>query len=355
MAPTVLALLDESVALWREYIRQCLFPDRRIAQKHALRIINSLKTICYAPLLRLRSGRRAAACRPLVEALEDLPETNCFAVLDALCYVPTEYLSPRLFAQALPALRTMLQSGTTRWQLIALRCLAHLRPLAPLEFLREASVPLAHDEASVRDLRRRLLDANYRASLTENETSPIYLSNLKNAVHWTQKIVQIDMLTDNIFAHPETTFHTAMHLSNLLSVSEHLPVRERAGEALLLTARRLTVDQRNEIVFDLLRELENGQEQIARFIPKYLGRLLCTLPEKEIREGVAFLDTLLRKRHAAPGHAGSADAGQPDRRAPGGQPARGRLPRSAADGRGALSQRHPPERALYPLPRRDRQ
>ena len=294
MAPTVLALLDESVALWREYIRQCLFPDRRIAQKHALRIINSLKTICYALFCACDPGVAPQLAAPLVEALEDLPETNCFAVLDALCYVPTEYLSPRLFAQALPALRTMLQSGTTRWQLIALRCLAHLRPLAPLEFLREASVPLAHDEASVRDLRRRLLDANYRASLTENETALIYLSNLKNAVHWTQKIVQIDMLTDNIFAHPETTFHTAMHLSNLLSVSEHLPVRERAGEALLLTARRLTVDQRNEIVFDLLRELENGQEQIARFIPKYLGRLLCTLPEKEIREGVAFLDTLLR-------------------------------------------------------------
>lgn len=294
MAPTVLALLDESVALWREYIRQCLFPDRRIAQKHALRIINSLKTICYALFCACEPAAAPQLAAPLVEVLEELPETNCFAVLDALCYVPTEYLSPRLFHTALPALEKMLRSGTTRWQLIALRALTHLRPLAPQEVLRSASVPLEGDAVTVRDLRRRLLDADYRATLTEEETARLYLDNLKNAVHWTEKLVQLDMLTDNICAHPETAFHTAMHLSNLLSVSEHLPVRERAGEALLLAAKRLTVDQRNEIVVDLLRELENGQEQIARFIPTYLGRLLCTLPEKEIREAIAFVDGLLR-------------------------------------------------------------
>ena len=112
----------------------------------------------------------------------------------------------------------------------------------------------------------------------------VYLSNLKNAVHWTVKNVQIDLLCDDVALHPENAFHTAMHLSNLLSVSEHLPVREHAGKALLRIAPMLRVDQRNEIAVDLMRELESGQEQIARFIPVYLGKLLCTLPEKEIVE-----------------------------------------------------------------------
>lgn len=49
-----------------------------------------------------------------------------------------------------------------------------------------------------------------------------------------------------------------------------------------------------------MRELENGQEQIARFIPRYLGRLLSTMPEKEICESIDFLDGLLRSGSAAP-------------------------------------------------------
>ena len=112
-----------------------------------------------------------------------------------------------------------------------------------------------------------------------------------------------DIVTDVKLLHPENAFHTAMHLSNLLSVSEHLPVREHAGEAMVTLAPYLTVDQRNEIAVDLLRELENGQEQIARFIPAYLGRLLGTLPEKEIVEAVDFLEGVLRSgsvRPAAP-------------------------------------------------------
>ena len=112
------------------------------------------------------------------------------------------------------------------------------------------------------------------------------------------KNAQIDLLQADALQHTGNTFHTATHFSNLLSVSEHLPVREHAGRALLTISTRLSVDQRNEIIVDLMRELENGQEQIARFIPRYLGRLLSTMPEKEIRESIDFLDGLLRSGSA---------------------------------------------------------
>lgn len=52
-------------------------------------------------------------------------------------------------------------------------------------------------------------------------------------------------------------------------------MREAGGNALLSVAPDLLVDQINEIGIDLTRELESGQEQISRFIPPYLGRLLC--------------------------------------------------------------------------------
>ena len=293
MAPTMLALLDESVALWDSYVTLCLHPDHKIAHKHALRISNSLKAICESLFRSCEPQLAGELARPLFSHLEGLPETDCFVLLDAMCHVPPAAVSPALFAAAEEPLLRMLRSGVDRWQLVALRCIAHLRPCAGEAFLRTAAQPCGEESLPVRYLRETLL-LGASGAAAQADAALLYLSNLKNAVHWTVKFVQIDMLCDDVALHPENAFHTAMHLSNLLSVSEHLPVREHAGEALLRIAGCLTVDQRNEIVVDLLRELENGQEQIARFIPPYLGRLVCTLPEKEITEAVDYLENLLR-------------------------------------------------------------
>ena len=299
MAPTMLALLDESVALWDSYVMQCLHPDHKIAHKHALRISNSLKAICESLFACCDPQLAPELAQPLFSHFEGLPETDCFVLFDALCHVPPSAVSKELFRAAQEPLLRMLRSGTVRWQLVAIRCIHHLRACADEGFLRAAAEPAGEEAPVVCYLREKLL-LGTALPRTQPDVSLIYLSNLKNAVHWTVKIVQIDILCDDVRLHRENAFHTAMHLSNLLSVSEHLPVREHAGEALLAVADCLSVDQRNEIVVDLLRELENGQEQIARFIPPYLGRLVCTLPEKEIAEAVDYLEALLRSGTVRP-------------------------------------------------------
>lgn len=290
MAPALLSLLDEAVSLWDSYIDQCLHPDRKIAQKHALRISNSLKAICQSLFSRCEPRLAEQMVKPLFAHLQGLAETDCFIVLDALCHVPPEFVTDALFATAEAQLLRMLNSGVARWQLVALACISHHRIHASAALLQAAKQSLPKDEAAVRYRRATLLGLQPEAP----DTAMLYLSNLKNAVHWTVKNVQIDMLCDDLARRPENTFHTAMHLSNLLSVSEHLPVREYAGAALVRVAPLLTVDQRNEIAVDLMRELENGREQIARFIPLYLGKLLCMLPEKELWEAVESLEELLR-------------------------------------------------------------
>lgn len=299
MAPTMLAMLDHSVALWDSYIRQCLHPDHKISQKHALRISNSLKAICETLFAACEPQTAQELVGPLLEHLPELPETDCFVLLDALCHVPPQYVTRERFNSAEPQLLRMLESGTPRWQLVPLRCIDHLRPCADDAFLQTVAQTELGGDKAVLWLRERLFGRSL-PPLNGQDTALLYLSNLKNAVHWTVKNTQIDMLCDDVARHPENAFHTAMHLSNLLSVSEHLPVREHAGEALVTLAPYLTVDQRNEITVDLIRELENGQEQIARFIPQYLGRLICTLPEKEIREAIAFLEGLLRSGTVRP-------------------------------------------------------
>ena len=297
MAPTMLALLDESVALWDSYVMRCLHPDHKIAHKHALRISNSLKAICESLFASCEPQLAPELAQPLFAHFDGLPETDCFVLFDALCHVPPCAVSKELFSAARQPLLRMLHSGVDRWQINALRCIGHLRACAGEEFLRQAAQPAGEESPAVAYLRGKIFG---NTPPVPPDVSLLYLSNLKNAVHWTVKIVQIDMLCDDVRRHSENAFHTAMHLSNLLSVSEHLPVREHAGEALLVVADYLTVDQRNEIAVDLLRELENGQEQIARFIPPYLGRLVCSLPEKEIMEAVDYLEALLRSGTVRP-------------------------------------------------------
>lgn len=301
MAPTMLALLDEPDSLWGSYIDACLHPDHKIAQKHALRISNSLKAICESLFTFCAPQEAQALSTPLFARLNALDDgRDRFVLLDALCHVPPEAVSPAQIAASQEALLAMLNSGTPRWQIVALRCIDHLRTCVGAELLSQAAQSLPDEDAAVSWLRGALFSGS---AVPPGDVSILYLSNLKNAVHWTVKNVQIDLLCANAASHSENAFHTATHLSNLLSVSEHLPVREHAGEALLSLCPRLTVDQRNEIAVDLLRELENGQEQIARFIPVYLGRLLAALPEKELCEAVDFLEELLRSgtlRPAAP-------------------------------------------------------
>ena len=299
MAPAVMAILDKAVELWDGYVEQCLHPDRRITANHAQRISGSLKAIVQSLFACCAREDAAALAGPLLRRLEGASAEERFILVDALCHVPLYALQDGsgslLAAAALPLLE-----GPVHHRLAALLYWEHFLPL-----LRETTDP---DMAQALDtleqdgefavsylahrIRSRLLPVSRPAPPVD--AARLYLSNLKNAVHWLVKLVQIDALCDDAVTNPQSAFHTAMHLSNLLSVSEHLPVREHAGEGLLRIASHLTVDQRNEIAVDLLRELENGRSQVSRFIPPYLGRLLCLLPQKEFDESVDFLEELIR-------------------------------------------------------------
>ena len=220
--------------------------------------------------------------------------------MDTLPHIPARLFTQEQRLRSLDCVGSMLSGAEVRLQLSVLRCMEHLLADGGEEAAQciRQYLPVVMDsnESSVRFLYGRLCAAMGEPQLSDLPVpaSQLYLSNLKNAVHWSIKVTHIDVLCDDVVHHPETAFHTAMHLSNLLSVSEHLPVRIRAGQGLLQIADYLTVDQQNEIVVDLLRELETGQEEVSRYIPEYLGALLCRLPLKEFEEGFVFLEDFVR-------------------------------------------------------------
>ncbi len=312
MAPTLLSFLSESVELWNGYLESCLHPDHKITAKHATRISNSLKIIAGG-LFESCTGEEAPHyLAPLFQAFLEARGGDRFVLTDTMLHVPLPLLTREQAAQCLERAGAMLCEPDTPLRLASLFLIERLLPragqetaalvpdwLAPLEGCGEPSVAYLAGR-----LRRAAgLPPSGGKEADKIPASQLYLANLKNAVHWGVKLIHIDMLCDDVLRRPEHAFHTATHLSNLLSVSEHLPVRERAGEGLLRIADHLAMDQLNEITVDLLRELETGQEEISRYIPRYLGPLLCRLPEKEFDEGLAFLEDFARGASVTPARA----------------------------------------------------
>ena len=294
-APATAAFLTESVELWQNYMESCLHPDRKISAKHAQRISNSLKIITASLMENCDEAERIHYLEPLLQRLLQAQGEERFILTDTLYYVPLDAISPQWMEHILQCLLRMLPDADEPLQVLILRRLEAVRPRlsdAQLARMQAALAPLAQtDSYAVAYLRNRL---GLATPMPDTPVSQLFLSNLKNAVHWMVKLTQVEALCDEAKANPEIAFHTAMHLSNLLSVSEHLPVRERAGRALLEVARTLRVDQQNEIAVDLLRELETGQEEISAYVPRYLGVLMTRLPDKELDECLRFLEGYVR-------------------------------------------------------------
>ncbi len=298
IAPAMYDTLRESSALWEEYLELCLHPDYKISSKHAMRISNSLKTITSS----LFSNCAPEECRqywlPLYRRILTCHPSNLFVLINSLAYVPPLIIEQEEIRALIPVLSSALSSREVSVRICTLRALSALSSSAGFphsEMDKVVVLPFAADPASLY-LANRIRQAEGFAPLAipKFSVSEIYLANLKSSVHWMVKLAHIDWLSEHVADHAEDAFHIAMHLSNLLSVSEHLPVRERAGQALVEIASFLSIDQCNEIVVDLIRELETGQNEISSYIPPFLGQLICRMPKKEMDENIDFLDGLLR-------------------------------------------------------------
>ncbi|MDO4568198.1 MAG: hypothetical protein Q4B99_04475 [Clostridia bacterium] len=297
MAPTVMALLQESTDLWERHIELCLHPDVKISAKHSQRIANSLKTVAQSLFNSCDASEARHYLAPLYSRIIAARGDDRFVLVDTLLQVPFELFTDEELARVAQKLKSALAEDDERLRIAALNCLCKLaRRGAAAEPALDAlnALKCTHAADSYLAARARSLLTGEEFAFQPDNLSDIFLSNLKNAVHWTVKQVQVDVLCAYARAHGDSAFQIALHLSNLLCVSEHLPVREHAGKQLVELAPLLSVEQNNEIVVDLIRELETGQSEVARFISPCVGRLMCRLPKKEFDECMDELDALER-------------------------------------------------------------
>ncbi|MFR8332938.1 MAG: hypothetical protein ACLU9S_11725 [Oscillospiraceae bacterium] len=223
--------------------------------------------------------------RPLLRRLPEAQEEEREALVSALTATRLGSEPESSVHSRWRPLTDLLQTGDVPLQLTIFRCFQAMLEQSPALSARLEPVLArldAGDSFAVSYERTVLLNRHcgHQDPLPQADSSELFLSNLKNALHWTVKLVHIDLLRNLAQANPSEAFHTAMHFSNLLSVSEHLPVREYAGAALLSLTPYLTVDQRN-VTGGPDPGAGNGQEQISITSP-FLGRLVCQMPDKEL-------------------------------------------------------------------------
>ncbi len=131
----------------------------------------------------------------------------------------------------------------------------------------------------------------------------VFLRNLKSRVDWVEKKVNCDYLRASARARhkedrdPGSYFanEVASHFANLLKVSRVEGTRFHAGRCLLDLLPLLTVPQRNDLMVELLRSLELDIEAVTRYIPRFLGSVLASLPDQEFLEGLDDVEGNVRR------------------------------------------------------------
>lgn len=302
-APNLLSFLGESVKVWENYVQMLLHPDLKIAPKHAQRIRNSLKVVTASVYESLGSDKWEEYLNVLLAQLDHAQTEDYFVLVDTFTNLPAAAFPPETASALQQRLQVRLQQAGEAEKIIILCFFGKLQQrhdAALNDSIRQAVEPLDPDGSiAVAYKKSVILTGNgHLSGLSAAQHQHLYLSNMEAAVHWAVKMVNIDILRDSAAASSQEAFHTAMHLSNLICVSEHLPVRVYAGDCLVALSASLPTDQKNELAINLIRELETRRDEVSRFIPRHLGQLLCQLPSQEFNECLQQLEDLIRSNNS---------------------------------------------------------
>ena len=242
-------------------------------------------------------------CETLEVSLGWIPaEAHDALVTFAESWMEHESESTRLMAWRL--LLVLAREGRGRPERMALvrvcveRLGEHLRRwnlVAELFMLQELALLSDLDELAEQCRKERVGD--------RDPVREVFLRNLKSRVGWVEKKVSCDYLADTAELRrdenrdPGAYFanEVASHYANLLKVSRVEGARFHAGRCLLRVLPLLTVPQRNDLMVELLRSLELDVEAVTRYIPRFLGAVLASLPEQEFIEGLDDVERNVRR------------------------------------------------------------
>lgn len=310
-------ILDEEVTglkLWEKYLGLFIMPDHKITQKHKEWIGYSLKIFVDSVISGCNSKDRKNYLNIFLNYFneEQNDDVAILNQLNSLLGIPISICNPEQITRLINYSMKALENPAEQIRLMAVQFINYLvKQKNEVSFSCEKIITCienfsVQENICINYLKYKMaLNLNLTSNIiTEyknlidserSRTSELFLNNLKAATPWNVKTISIDFIMDNIEHSNEVTLlHTATHLCNLVKVSAKESVRNKAGMSLLEIGPLLTIDQRNEISFELMKGLEIDELQFAKYIPEYLGRFALLLHPKELDEFIIDLKNIYK-------------------------------------------------------------
>lgn len=299
-----------------DLLNYILYPDHKVEESHIDWQYN-LKTIIKSLFNNAREDNYVKYSKLLLIYYDNyklLTSTSQLYLAQTLKYIPLDYLQDEHLKRLHKYIIAQLNSGSLEVRLTILDIIDEildelvkkdgfivllnnwlkknllLSPYPSENYLKYKLGKKLNLESHILNI----LETNYKS--VEENTSDIFLKNLKTATEWMNKKVNIDILYDQVKKTPKTFgLYTGMHFCNLLKVSAKEKVRNYAGHTLLHMYKFLSQEERNDIAVELLRALEMENYQFTKYIPNYLGRLLLYLQPTELDEVIDDLEEKIRQ------------------------------------------------------------
>jgi nicotinic acid mononucleotide adenylyltransferase len=305
----------DSLILWDKYLDMVINPDHKIIAQHKIWIGYSLKTIMSSFFNTCNKDNFHAYVdiylNHLTENADD--REKMFIIIDSLWRLPYQELKEEQVDKTVDFLVRFydkdLDIATTT--LDTLEKITHLLGKDACRYdkiVNHIKILNHHDEHCKTYLKFKIaqnleLDSTtiefYESKLNEmsRDLSDLFLMNLKSAVPWVIKAINIKYIEEFIrYISPISRLHTATHLCNLVKVSAVEYVRNKAGQTLLKLAPLLSVDQRNDVYIELFRGLEIEGYEFSKYIPKYLGEFMLYLHPTEFDEAINDFENHVKRK-----------------------------------------------------------
>ncbi len=304
--------LSSSLEQFEKYLGMILVPDHKLTEQHRMWIGYKMETLVNSVLKNCADRKRQGYLNILHKQYQDLNRDpfTAFVMIETLERISLEECSQNMMETFLQFVMHFSRSQELEIQVVILLLLNKVLASEKHRHMAESYAYQIMDhipnrpEISILYLKQKIgaqlhmsetalaeFDMGQDLDQTINEA---FLENLKTATHWICKMVNIQYLFDMMLAGKnQQPVHTATHMVNLITGTECGDARHLAGRMLVRMMRRISPEQRNEIVMEMMKGLELGETEYSKNIPQYLGQLIIRLKPAEVDEMLLLLDNML--------------------------------------------------------------
>lgn len=292
-----------ALIVWDRYLRMIVFPEYKVTEQHRRWIGYALRSLIISILRNIPNDERLAFIAKILDLCQkdDLSDHEVFVVLDALLFIPLKEISQKDRKAVIDFAAKVSQRNSLEIKICSLRLTKYMVETDKGPGIIKRAEEIVGNNKETTSISGTYLKYKIFSLIGGREEeagkcekvfgkhsqgiSNVFLENLKVDTPWVVKAVNIELLLERLNKGEEgELLHITTHLSNLLKVSEKVTVRHSAGKALLSVINHLPLDERNEVVIELMRGLEIGEYQFSKYIPEYLGEMSLYLHPNELDE-----------------------------------------------------------------------